>query len=242
MPPSPSGSSRYSQRLSPSDIINSNTSLLRYINSHTLNTSSSADDPRFNLPFVDFRTGVRVSDTPWTRTASKTEAIVLNRGPVPVPAWSYGLARDNLSWTDDLSELEEKYPEPLSHLFAEQKLRLSRLSSDTHLVDSMPQTILLAAMHTTLSVFLPSVLATLNDLRAHRGYLPVLERRPIVWHSSWYIDPICFRNPTQLSQASTSPTDVLSYFLIRADEARDPRNAYYNSQGTSACFFATEQG
>ncbi|KAF8496435.1 hypothetical protein F5888DRAFT_1804131 [Russula emetica] len=66
-------------------------------NSGNLNPSPTQEDVRLSVPSVDPRTSVRVIDSRWVRYASSSKAdiIVLNRGPLPAPAWSYNNNNNN---------------------------------------------------------------------------------------------------------------------------------------------------
>jgi hypothetical protein len=126
----------------------SNSSLLRFLNSGNLNPSpTQEEDVRLSsVPSVDPRTGARVIDSRWVRYAasSKADILVLNRGPLPAPAWSYNKNKNNggsesparnLTWLTTLRALEQQHAEPFSDLFADV---LSRL--DHHMTMTMTMT------------------------------------------------------------------------------------------------------
>lgn len=149
--------------------------------------------------------------------------LVLNRGPVPAPAWSYGSHR--LSWLDDLLQASP----------AEFRLKPS---SDL-------EKIILAALHTTLTTYLPSLLTHLSALRTADGFPPILGTRPVIWHASWYmLPPSCYSRARSGSGFGSGPhlgategSDLLppelTYLLANIDGVIcDPWNVYYNIQGT----------
>ena len=141
-------------------------SLLRFLNSGHLNPSPTQEDVRLSsVPSVDPRTGVRVTDSRWVRYAasSKADILVLNRGPLSAPAWSYNKNSDsaarNLTWLTTLRALEQKHAEPLSDLFVDILSRLDnhhdyitkssrcRTRYTTNLADES------RALHSTISTF-----------------------------------------------------------------------------------------
>ncbi|EIM85105.1 uncharacterized protein STEHIDRAFT_158799 [Stereum hirsutum FP-91666 SS1] len=219
-PPPSSDPSRRLGSLKPNDIIGSNTSLLRYISSDTLYPSPDPFHPRFLGPVVDEQTGVRVTDARWTAQVSRNAGVlVLNRGPVPAPAWSYGSHR--LSWLDDLLRSSPSELKPSSDL----------------------EKIILAALHTTLTTYLPSLLTHLSALRTADGFPPILGTRPVIWHASWYmLPPSCYSRARSGSGFGSGPhlgategSDLLppelTYLLAIIDGVIcDPWNVYYNIQ------------
>ncbi|KAG7449762.1 uncharacterized protein BT62DRAFT_928496 [Guyanagaster necrorhizus] len=55
------------------------------------------------LPYIGPLTGVRIHDTFWLCQARKADVILMNRGPIPAPAWTYdGTLRGNWSYIDCL--------------------------------------------------------------------------------------------------------------------------------------------
>ena len=221
----------------------SDSSLLRFLNSGNLNPSPAQEDVRLSVPSVDPRTGVRIIDSRWVRYAasSKADILVLNRGPLPAPAWSYNKNASqerNLTWLTTLRFLEQKYAEPLSDLFADVLSSLDRHYDDDLLLQSAePDTTKLvidAALHSTISTFLPSLLSTLNRLREHAGHRPILgTKKPVLWYGSWFLPVSCA--PDSLSVFSSSESDprhLLAQLLIQAETMNNPWSAYYNAQGS----------
>jgi hypothetical protein len=238
-------------------------SLLRFLNSGNLNPSTTRrEDVRLSsVPsvHVDPRTGTRVIDSRWVRYAasSKADIIVLNRGPLPAPAWSYnknaspGPARNsNLTWwLTPLRALEQKHrhTEPLSDLFAG---ILSRLDDDDDDDDpsAEPDTdptklVLNAALHSTISTFLPSLLSTLSRLRenaaaGHHHRPPILgsKKKPVLWYGSWFLPVSCAPDSLSVFFSSDSESDdprhLLAQLLTQAEAMNNPWSAYYNAQGS----------
>ena len=240
----------------------SSSSLLRFFNSGNLNASPTQEDARLGgvVPFIDPRTGARViADSRWVRYAasSKADILVLNRGPLPAPTWSYnnkhGAASPahNLTWLTTLRALEQKHAEPLSDLFA---AVLSRLDldldyhDDDHLMPMLPfssssssaepdttKLVINAALHSTISTFLPWLLSTLNRLREHTGHRPILgtQKKLVLWYGSWFLPVSCSPHSLSVfSSGSSDPRHLLAQLLTQAEAMDNPWSAYYNAQGS----------
>lgn len=230
-------------------------SLLRFLNSGNLNPSATQEDVRLSsVPSVDPRTGARVIDSRWVRYAasSKADILVLNRGPLPAPAWSYNKNDDspaarNLTWLTTLRALEQEHAEPLSDLFVDV---LSRLRLDHHRHDDhddpaaehadFTKQVINAALHSTISTFLPSLLSTLSRLREHAGHhRPILGTttppiKPVLWYGSWFLPVSCAPDSLSVffSSSSSDPRHLLAQLLTQAEAMNNPWNAYYNAQGS----------
>jgi hypothetical protein len=208
--------------------------VLRFLHSGNLNPQG---DVRLSVPSVDPRTGVRVIDSRWVRHAasSKASILVLNRGPLPAPAWSYHDASEssarNLTWLTTLRALEQEHTEPLSDLFADV---LSRLDRRHHHESNTKELVINAALHSTVSTFLPSLLSTLSKLREHTGHRAILGgKKPVLWYGSWFLPVSCA--PESLSvfapSAESDPWRLLVRLLAQAEAMDNPWSAYYNAQG-----------
>lgn len=188
------------------DLTASGSAILRYVLSTSLHVSSNPKDPAYTLPLVDPLTGVRIRNMYWLNQARKADVVVINRGPVPAPAWSYGGLEGNWSFINGL-------PPNQSHLC---------LDSDTICHESQAHRIVKAALHVTLTTFLPSIIHTLHTL--HMDLM--IRQKVIVWHGSWYIQPHC-SNP-----ASAKPVRSVEDLLqLLAYAVVDPWSIYYNAQG-----------
>jgi hypothetical protein len=149
---------RFKESPSPRDLIETGSSVLRYVLSSTLYHSPDKEDSRYTLPYVDPETGVRIRDGCWIRKARKADVIVLNRGPVPAPASTY-TTRD---WS-----FVDKFPLIYTTSRADSK-QLHRIIN--------------AAVHVTLNTFLHEILQTLRTIRTDkliRGH-----GKHILWHGS----------------------------------------------------------
>ncbi|KAH8996302.1 hypothetical protein EDB92DRAFT_1793970 [Lactarius akahatsu] len=200
--------------LSPADVASTNTSLMRFVYSSTLHPSPTRDDPRFRLPFVDPRTGVRVDDSRWVVQAAasrKNDVLVLSRAPLPAPAWSYNTLRGGTwTWLSALRGLEQEHAEPLAHqLFAD----------------------VLAALHSTVSIFLPSLLLNLEKLREHAGHRAILGEKLVLWYGSWFQPVSCaLDHVSTLLSSEPDPQRLLLRLLAQAEAIDNPWSAYYNAQ------------
>ncbi|KAI9462619.1 hypothetical protein F5148DRAFT_1286396 [Russula earlei] len=226
-PPASSTSGPESLAYAPDDAAAPNNgSLMRFLLSGTLKNPSPAQGDHARLlasvPLVDPRTGVRVVESRWVRQAArKADVLVLNRGPLPAPAWSYAYAYNasarNLTWLAALRLLERERPPagPLSDLFADVLARLDDDDDDDDDPDRFPsesdaQKLIRAALHSTLSAFLPSLLSTLGGLRERAGRRAILGKRP------------CF--------LVSDPARLLARLLAQAEAMDNPWSAYYNAQ------------
>ncbi|KAG6920022.1 hypothetical protein DXG01_010090 [Tephrocybe rancida] len=165
------------------ELLATNSSLIRYVRSHSLYASDDPKDTAYTEPTVDAFTGVRVWNTYWLRHARQADVIVLNHGPLPAPVSTY----DDGNW-----------------VFPDQPV----YNADSPVVN--------AALHATLTRFIPS---TVRALEALDG----LKKRPlVVWHGSWLMDLGCSDRKQRVMQ------DPLNVPL-----ATDPWTLYYNVQGKS---------
>ncbi|KAK0212471.1 hypothetical protein DFS33DRAFT_1247947 [Desarmillaria ectypa] len=155
---------RFQKPPSNRELAESGSSIMRYIMSTSLYLSGNKNDPRYTLPYINPLTGVRVRDTFWLYQARKADVILMNRGPIPAPAWTYdGTHHGNWSYIDCL------------HL------------NGPAAVDSTPRLdarvrILNAALHVTLTQFLPELHRALKTIRADHD---IRRRHNLwIWHGS----------------------------------------------------------
>ncbi|KAI0314194.1 hypothetical protein OF83DRAFT_1085824 [Amylostereum chailletii] len=224
-PPTPSTDESHGRpHITPPDVVNTNTALLRYIPSTTLYAGTSQEDARFWRPMVDDTTGVRIEDGRWAKAVGRADIIILGKAPVPAPAWSYEKdGGKGVAWW-----LEELHNRAKDRLDARSSELLDQVTSREGHLNTSSTRILEAALRTTLTVFLPSVLGTLGDLVAHKGFSPILEKKAVIWHGSWYLrSKQCnFNHGDGIAGGRT----VLARHLLQAKEAGDPWNAYHNAQ------------
>ncbi|KAI0027524.1 hypothetical protein K488DRAFT_90755 [Vararia minispora EC-137] len=204
----------------PSSIAGVKMSLLRFIPSTTLYASPNRFEEAFDSPQVDRRTGVRIVQDPWTAAVAKANVLVLSRAPLPAPAWSYN-ANEGVKWDwlEKIGQVERGDPERGFEVFTE-KLRCLPIAMPTQV--PQPERVLRAALHTTLAVFLPSVLGVLADIQRHVDFAPIFGKKTVIWHGSWFL-PVhsiegLYRN---------GGLELLAEQLANAEE---PWSGYYNAQ------------
>ncbi|KAK0454588.1 hypothetical protein EV421DRAFT_1942139 [Armillaria borealis] len=155
---------RFQKSPSGRELIESGSSIVRYIMSTSLYLSSNKNDIRYTLPYVNPLTGVRTRDTFWLHQARKADVILMNRGPIPAPAWTYdGTLHGNWSYIDCL------------HLNGSATVDFaSRLNTRVRILN--------AALHATLTQFLPELHRTLRTIHTDQDI-----RRKCnlwIWHGS----------------------------------------------------------
>ncbi len=177
------------------DLASSNSSILRYIMSSTLLTSIDPADDRYSVPQIDPLTGVRVHQTPWLEQARKSDVVVLSRGPVPAPAWTYdGSSQGNWSFVDAIYTNH-----PAAYI------------SDA---SELASRVINAALHVTLADFLPSLARTLSTISTDAD----IRRRKArwIWHSSLYQTEPCLVPTSYLDQAILGNHDDLWVLYFNA--------------------------
>ena len=215
---------------SPRDLLLTHSSLMHYIQSSSLYPGSNKEDLAYMVPTVDPWNGVRIKEAYWLGPARRADLIVLNRGPIPAPAWTYdGSALGNWTFVDCLPYLSS-----VAHL------RLAR----KHREDLRIFSVINAAMTATLAKFVPEVLQTLYVLRSDDE----IRIKPIIWHGSSYrfrVD-LCehSRNVDDLGTA-TSPEEYFTHILERTNgknvavdsRAEDLWGLYHDTQGVYILIF-----
>lgn len=168
----PGGSKKYPSNR---ELIASHSGILRYILSNSLYTGSNKQDARYTDPVaqVDPDSGVRQKERYWIGQARKADLLVLNRGPLPAPAWTY----DGTQWGN------------WSAVFLKDKpfegTRIKRIKRDDGGSKSFGESILDVALRVTVDRFLPETAETLKILS--RG----TKTQHLLWHGSWYMEPKC---------------------------------------------------
>ncbi|KDQ27978.1 hypothetical protein PLEOSDRAFT_1104655 [Pleurotus ostreatus PC15] len=189
------------------DLLRTDSALFRYVLSDTLHPSSKPWDAAFQIPTVDPSTGVRLRESFWIGRARASQVIVLSRPPVPAPAWTHdSTSAGNWSFLHGL---------PIDESLA------AILDTDADAPRegtlSLRQILILnAALHATVSVFLPSVLQTLQKIQIE----PLVRAQTLLWHGNWYTYPSCGR------YQKSSTTNMM--FPL----GDDPWILYHNFQGT----------
>jgi hypothetical protein len=152
---------------------------------------------------VDPATEVRVKEMYWLGPARRANVIVLNRGPLPAPAWTYdGTRTGNWTFVDFLPDQGD----------------LRKLGVRSGIVN--------AALTTTITKFLPEVLDTLRVMRSDAG----IKLKPIIWHGSPY--QYRLRRDRCDHGADEMLTTHIEEYLTATGIEHEPWVLYYNTQGT----------
>ncbi|KAJ6558453.1 hypothetical protein DFH09DRAFT_922632 [Mycena vulgaris] len=154
-------------KLPPKDteLIATSSSLMRYVLSTSLYTAHDKQDAGYMQAVVDPTTGIRLKNACWLPKARKADVILMNRGPIPAPAWTFAghSVPGNWSFTSDLPH----YLGPRG---------------------TMAMEIVNAAFHVTVTRFIPEVLQSLQTVQLD----PLIRRKTFVWHASWFSGPVGF--------------------------------------------------
>ena len=215
---------------SPRDLFLTHSSLMSYIKSSSLYPGPNKEYSAYTAPMVDLENGVRVKEVYWLGPARRADIIVLNRGPIPAPAWTYdGSMAGNWTFIHSLP-----YVAPLATLGLNRQPRK----------DLRALSIMNAAMAISLTKFVPEVLKTLHVLRSDTG----IKLKPIIWHGSSYR----FRrsqceNSTGDTEMGIRAEEYLAAILERGNQknaagdrrVEDPWGLYHDTQGTSPSPFET---
>jgi hypothetical protein len=215
---------------SPRDLLLTHSSLVHYIQSSSLYSGSNKEDLAYTAPTVDSWNGVRIKEAYWLGPARRADLIVLNRGPIPAPAWTYdGSVLGN--WT---------FADRLPYLPSVAQLRLAR----KHREDLRIFSVINAAITATLAKFVPEVLQTLYVLRSDDG----IRMKPIIWHGSSYRFRVDLCEHSRNVEEGISAEEYFTRILERTNEkhvAVDRREEnlwglYHDTQGTYV--FLSSQG
>ncbi|KAF5345353.1 hypothetical protein D9758_008447 [Tetrapyrgos nigripes] len=144
------------------ELISTHSAVLRYDLSTTLYAGGSSRDPKYTDPTsqVDGMTGVRMPDLFWLTHARKSNVIVMNRGPLPAPAYTYdGSATGNWTFVENIG-----YSMP----------EVTKVAQ--------AQKIVAAALNVTITRFISEVTRTLEILRRD----PDISHKILIWHGSWF--------------------------------------------------------
>ncbi|KAJ3867989.1 hypothetical protein EV359DRAFT_33277 [Lentinula novae-zelandiae] len=184
----------------------SQSSILKYILSNSLYAGSDIQDPRYTDPLaqVDQDTGVRQKERYWLGQARKADVLVLNRGPLPAPAWTYdGTLQGNWSFVQ----------KPLRIMRGREIERDGRVGENTLESRNLyGEGILDIALRVTVDKFLPEIVETLKALSKEAQQ----HRQVVLWHGSWIMEPVCARKDAR--------------GLSTLDSKMDPWTLFYNAQ------------
>ncbi|KAF8639577.1 hypothetical protein AX17_001479 [Amanita inopinata Kibby_2008] len=205
-------------------------SILRFFLSTTLFTSNDIRDRAYTTPIIDVQTGIRVKNAFWMNQARKSDVLVMSRSPIPAPASTYVFGKDtmgNWSFVNDLYlNQSTRY-----FNFEESKGRTatSRMQDRQY---QLATRIVNAALHSTLTIYLPGIMQTLLAIQKD----PAIRSKVLIWHGTWYLHPICTNHgitrniplePQLLPVFDEYDNDIL---------ASDSWSSYYNAQGMATVY------
>lgn len=216
LPPGLSSSSddatvRFHQRPKTAELKATSSSLIGYLESWSLPTTIKSDsDTILDSPIIDPRTGVVIKESYWMGPARNRDVLILGRGPIPAPAWTYdGTTEGNWSFASDI------LPHPA---LGERSLYSSDLVT--------------GIVNAALLVFLDHYLSAVNSTLQFLGSDKRLRERHIkpLWHEQWYTTP--------MNAPDRDPICILRWQLRSENARRDPWALYHNMQGTLVRFIA----
>ncbi|KAF8170339.1 hypothetical protein K438DRAFT_1854479 [Mycena galopus ATCC 62051] len=149
------------------ELVTSHSSLMRYVLSTSLYTAEDKNDTGYTQPVVDPATGIRVKNAYWLLKARKADIILMNRGPIPAPAWTFAGHKTLGNWT-----FVRELPRHLGE------------------ANSLAAEIVNAAFDATVTRFIPEVLRSLSAIQKD----PLIRQKTLAWHASWSFDSVDFRS------------------------------------------------
>ncbi|KIJ15464.1 hypothetical protein PAXINDRAFT_99349 [Paxillus involutus ATCC 200175] len=171
--PSANDPPRFIKSPTAQQLIETGSALLSYIISDTLFSSPDESSWEYSVPFLDPTTGVRLHETYWLAAARKANIVVLGRGPISTPGQTYA---GNWSFLHDLPDYIDKTTgrteTPSTAQTPHERLRTV----------PRPLEVVNAAVHVTVSRFLPDLLQVLRSIR--QEVRP--GKRRLIWAGSWY--------------------------------------------------------
>ncbi|KAF8160857.1 hypothetical protein B0H34DRAFT_698436 [Crassisporium funariophilum] len=189
-------------------MLSTNSSVLQYALSTTLHSSQNRDDGAYTRPTVDSDTGVRMHNTYWLRRARKADVVVMNRGPLPAPAWTYDNRNPQGNWSF------------LASLWNEN--RVAHLDTGS-LDNTLNNRLVNAALWATLDLFIPSLVRSLRVILEDKE----IQEGLLVWHGSWYLQPVC----THMRIPKGVVPSLQGFWYASDGVVMSPWDFYYNAQG-----------
>ncbi|KAF8141284.1 hypothetical protein EV363DRAFT_1118439, partial [Boletus edulis] len=206
------------------ELIETESAVVNYIVSDTLLSAQDESSSEYNLPFVHPMTGVRLRETYWLAAARKANVVILGRGPLSAPGGTY---TGNWSFLHHLPDYVDK---SRTTIIGDYKGHDDEPMSQTAL---RSLEILNAAVHLTVSCFLPDLFRLLQSIRLE---VHPNRRKRLIWPSSWYhmMQQTFSHHRLPRSSAEHSLMLQLSAF-INADASNtthleDPWTLFFNAQ------------
>ncbi|KIJ65848.1 hypothetical protein HYDPIDRAFT_166856 [Hydnomerulius pinastri MD-312] len=169
---------RYVKSPTPHQLVETESALVNYIISDTLFSSRDESSWQYTVPSLDHSSGIQLHETYWLPAARKAGIVVLGHGPMSAPGETYS---GNWSFLDSV-------PNHIDKIMTGSKAR-ERNKTSTHRkiwLNHGPFDIVNAAVHFTVSKFLPDVLQVLKSIREE---VRPGRRKRLIWASSWYYLP-----------------------------------------------------
>ena len=197
---------RYIRSPTAQELIDTESAVVNYIVSDTLCSARNESSWEYTLPFVDPTTGVRLRETYWLAAARKANVVILGRGPLNAPGQTY---------TGNWSFLRH-VPDYVDTSRAVVAAGYTRYNDNAFDLETVPRSleILNAAVHLTVSRFLPDVFQLLQSVK--REVRPS-KRKRLIWPSSWYRLPGRGAARTVLlhSHVRSKVHDMIQYTLFQ---------------------------
>ncbi|KAG1818030.1 uncharacterized protein BJ212DRAFT_1348406 [Suillus subaureus] len=214
---------RYISSPSVEELVQTSSSLVNYVLSDTLLTFPDPEAPEYSVPYIHAFSGVRSRETYWLTSAKKADVLLLGRGSFSAPPSTY---------TGNWSLLLD-FPSHTGSYHAKIPSFAASIPNPLQIVD--------AAVHATLSVFLPEIKQMLSALHVN-GCLN--RKKKVIWlisqprfpgngrgHKSLFLRTYFLPN----GQDEPSPGDlkaVLLRHIVQSTNGRldDPWTLYHNVQ------------
>lgn len=222
----------------------SHLAIMRYAPSSSLLSSSKRSDRRLTEPYLSSATEIREHESFWRFWVTGSDIIVLSKGPVPAPSWSWKEPLDHRTMHGQTSEWSGFAVRPVWDHNFNKAFRNGNFSSPflasaweesaklpSSVREYRREDIVRAAIRATLQVWLPATLKTLSSLRTESGDAGNTAKKTIIWRGDW------FQQEIQDSQTRhKDPTRLESVLALvgtgkQAYGVDDPWRAFHNVQG-----------
>jgi hypothetical protein len=149
------------------ELIASSSAVMRYVLSTSLYTANDKNDTGYTQAVVDPATGIRLKNAHWLLQARKADIVLMNRGPIPAPAWTFAGHKTLGNWT---------FARELPRHFGQG--------------NSLATNVINAAFHATVMRFIPEVLQSLRTIQKD----PAIRQKTLAWHASWFSGSVDFHS------------------------------------------------
>lgn len=165
---------RYVKPPTTQELVETESAVVNYIVSDTLLSARNESSWEYNFPFVDPLTGVRLRETHWLAAARKANLVILGRGPLSAPGQTY---MGNWSFLYHVPDYVDQSRIPIVGEYQNH--------NNVDVYQTIPRSlgIVNAAVHLTVSRFLPEVFQFLRSIRQE---VRPSRRKGLIWPSDWY--------------------------------------------------------